>query len=34
VLAVLRAPTGTVPRALDCVDVDRAELASQVDGAF
>jgi ATP-dependent Clp protease ATP-binding subunit ClpA len=30
VLAVLRATTGTVPRALECADVDRIELMGRV----
>jgi ATP-dependent Clp protease ATP-binding subunit ClpA len=33
-LAVLRATTGTVPRSLECADIDRAELASNVERAL
>jgi ATP-dependent Clp protease ATP-binding subunit ClpA len=30
VLGALRAPTGTVPRALECADVDRAALTTKI----
>jgi ATP-dependent Clp protease ATP-binding subunit ClpA len=33
-LGVLRATTGTVPRSLECADVDRVELASRVERAI
>jgi ATP-dependent Clp protease ATP-binding subunit ClpA len=33
VLAVLQATTGTVPRALQCADIDRVELAGTVERA-
>lgn len=33
VLAALRAPTGTVPRALECAGVDRVELTASVERA-
>lgn len=33
-LAVLRAPLGTVPRALDCAEIDRVELASKIERAL
>jgi len=34
ILGVLRAGAGTVPRALDCAGVDRAELTSRVEAAM
>jgi ATP-dependent Clp protease ATP-binding subunit ClpA len=34
VLAVLHATTGTVPRSLECAEIDRAELISKVERAF
>ena len=34
VLAALRATTGTVPRALECAGVDRAELTSRIEAAL
>ena len=30
VLGALRAPTGTVPRALECADVDRVQLTARI----
>jgi D-alanyl-D-alanine carboxypeptidase len=33
-LGLLRAPTGTVPRTLDCAGIDRSELSRRVEAAL